>query len=607
MPHNALWTAIFLVFIFALICRLAFKRLERTAEDSTGIMTLDQQVEKSLSRLSILALVLFAADLYILRLNILLDNIWLFRLFPTLEAVVFLSVFLLYLVLVWNSSWNIQKSHFTGYVSKKSFVLSNISFSLPALLPWFLLSFTADIIELVPFDQPRGFLSTPQGEITYVLVFLIAVACLGPLLIQKMWGCKPLEPGFARSRIQFLCDRAKLKYADILKWELFGGSMITAGVMGLWGKFRYILVTPAMIKNLDPEEIDAVIAHEIGHIQKKHIHFYLLFFAGYIACVYSLFDPVVLIYYSEPLMKLISFSGIDHETGITLVLSLVLIMAFLIYFRYVFGFFMRNFERQADIHVYNYLPDSSALIRTFHRIAGSSRQSWEKPNWHHYSIKERVDFLHLCELNPEYINRHNKKVTWMVKGYIITMVIVCSAGYYFNYGQGKERINEFLAERIFNEQLVNGALQAGDYNIETLLIAADYYYNKEKFDKAVSYYNAVISLDPVNTHALNNLAWLFATCEDENFKDPPKALELATKAVEAEKAKEKSYPDKTEDSQNLIRPALPSHILDTYAEACFVNGYYTEALNAAKEALENATDKKDYYQQQVSRFENSKI
>ncbi|MBF0204230.1 MAG: M48 family metalloprotease, partial [Desulfamplus sp.] len=502
--------------------------------------------------------------------------------FPTLEALIFLTIFLSYLVIIWNSAWNIQKNYFTGHVSKKSFVVSNISFSLPALLPWFLLSFTADLIELIPFKQPKGFLATPLGEISYVLVFMVAAACFGPLLIQKIWGCIPLENGFARSRIEALCDTAKLKYANILKWDLFGGSMITAGVMGLWGKFRYILVTPAMISNLNPEEIDAVIIHEIGHIQKKHIHFYLLFFAGYIACVYSLFDPMIIIYYSAPFMKFISFAGIDHETGVTLMLSFILIMVFLLYFRYVFGFFMRNFERQADIHVYNYLPDASSLICTFHKIAGSSKQSWDKPNWHHYSIRERVDYLRLCEDNPEFIGKHNKKVNRMVLGYLVAMVVICSVGYYFNFGQGKDNINEFIAENIINEQIKGEPLK-----IDILLIAADYYYDKKKFDKAILYYNMVIDIEPYNSHALNNLAWLHATCNDIFFQDYPKALKLAKKALDAEK---KTNPP-------------PSYILDTYAEACFVNGLYNEALEAAKEALNSAADRKDYYQQQVMRFE----
>ncbi|MBF0229541.1 MAG: M48 family metalloprotease [Desulfamplus sp.] len=580
--------AIALFLMFWLVCYITFKRLERHVANSGDVSNLDNHLEKSLSRLSILALLIFACDLYFLRLNLLFDNIWLFKIFPTIEAIILLSIFLLYLVIVWNSAWNIQKKYFAGYVSKKSFVLSNISFSLPALLPWFILSFTADLIELIPFEQPKGFLATPQGEILYVLTFMIAVACFGPILIQKIWGCTSLEDSFIRTRIEELCKRAKLKYADILKWELFGGSMITAGVMGLWGRFRYILVTPAMINSLLPEEIDAVIVHEIGHIQNRHIHFYLLFFAGYIASIYSLFDPMLLIYYFEPIIKAVSFVGINHETGITLILSMIMIFMFLIYFRYIFGFFMRNFERQADIHVYRYLPDASALIRTFYKIAGINRHSWDKPNWHHYSIKERVDFLNLCELNPEYIQKHHKRVRLMMQTYIVVIIFICLVGYYFNLGQGKDKINEYLAEKIISEQL-----DERPQNIDILLIAADYYYNKEKFGKAVYYYNKVISLAPNNSHALNNLAWLYATCPNIEFQNPQKALELATRALEAAKLESAKF------SPAL---AIPPHILDTYAEACFLNGLYAEALEAAKEALKNATDKKDYYQKQVNRF-----
>ncbi len=597
VADNAIWITLTTTALFAFICHVTFRRLERNVAIN-GIDNLDHHVEKSLSRLSILALILFACDLYILRLNLLFDNIWLFKILPTLEAIIFLALFLLYLVIVWYFAWSIQNRYFTGYSSKKEFVISNISFSLPALLPWFILSITADLIELIPFEQPKGFLATPQGEILYVLAFMVAVACFGPFLIQKIWGCKSLEPGFIRARIEALCRRANLSYADILKWELFGGSMITAGVMGLWGKFRYILVTPAMVGRLEPDEIDAVIVHEIGHIQQRHIHFYLLFFAGYIACVYSLFDPMVIIYYSEPVIGFISFLGLSHDTGITVMLSFVLILIFLIYFRYIFGFFMRNFERQADIHVYRYLPDASALVRTFYRIAGANRQSWDKPNWHHYSIKERVDFLNLCELNPAHIQKHHKKVKMMMQLYVIIIMLICIAGYYFNFGQGKEKINQFLAEKILSEQLENTP-----YNKEILLLAADYYYNTGNFDKAVSYYNIILNLDSENTHALNNLAWLYATCPDILFQNHKKALELATKALKIEKQIALSQNKIMAADDKLIYKGAPSHLLDTYAEACFLNGLYAEALEAAREALKNATDQIDYYQQQVNRFE----
>ncbi|MFN2437435.1 MAG: M48 family metalloprotease, partial [Desulfotignum sp.] len=88
----------------------------------------------------------------------------------------------------------------------------------------------------------------------------------------------------ARSKIEAVCEKAGLRYADILKWDLFAGAMITAGVMGLVGRYRYILVTPALVQSLDDQEMEAVMLHEIGHVHHHHMLFYLFFFAGFIAC-----------------------------------------------------------------------------------------------------------------------------------------------------------------------------------------------------------------------------------------------------------------------------------------------------------------------------------
>ncbi|MBF0200929.1 MAG: M48 family metalloprotease [Desulfamplus sp.] len=577
-PLKTVAMAAAMAFLFAGVCKNIFRRLESRASLALPMTAnLDHHLEKAISRLSITALCLFAVNIYILRLNLLLNNIWIFKIFPTLEAILFLGLFLFYLVIVWNYAWRVQKRYFSGHVSKKSFILSNISFALPALLPWFLLSLTADIIEMIPFSQPKAFLSTPLGEILYVLVFLITVACFGPLLIQKIWGCRPLEQGTVRHRMELLCKRANLSYADILKWELFGGSMITAGVMGLWGKFRYILVTPALISSLEPEELDAVIIHEIGHIQQKHIHFYLFFFAGYIACIYSLFDPLILIYYSMPLIKITALSGMNQETAATMILSIILIALFLIYFRYVFGFYMRNFERQADINVYRYMPDSSAMIRTFYKIADINPSAWDKPNWHHYSIKERVEFLNRCDQDHTLVIKHHQKVRWMVQVYILIIVMVCLVGYHFNFGTGKDHLNKIMAEKLIQEHI-----DSNPANIDILLLAGDYYYNAGQFDRAIQYYRRTIAADPMNSHALNNLAWLYATCTDIGYQDHEKALELAILALERDQS---------------------AHILDTYAEACYLNGLFDEALRASKEALKRARDRLDYYRSQVKRFE----
>lgn len=576
MPGHALVSALALVGLFFIVCRLAFKRLASRSPLVAGV-SLELRLDRTLSRLSVFALLLFAADLYILKLKLLFAGFRPFELFPTLEALLFLMGFVGYLVIVWTAAWGVQKRFFPGTVTSKSFVLSNISFSLPALLPWFLLSITADIIQILPFDGPREFLATPAGEIIYVLLFLFAVASFGPVMIQKLWGCSSLEQGPIRDRIEALCRSARLGYADILKWELFGGSMITAGVMGLVARFRYILVTPALVTLLSPHEIDAVIAHEIGHVKHRHIHFYLLFFAGYIVCVYALFDPLfMLIYYLKPMSSAASFVGIGQETGSTLVFSLVLILLFLLYFRFGFGFFMRNFERQADTHVYSLLGGAGALINTFYKISRFSRTSPDRPNWHHFSITERIRFLERCEENPALVGRHNRKIRRMVLGYLVAIVLMAIAGYSLNFGAGGEALNRYLAETALLREL---EIDPGNADLYTMI--GDYYYGKDMFEQAIQAYDNVLRIAPRNVHALNNLAWLLATCGDPAFLDYEKALELSGKAVAVERA---------------------AHVLDTYAEACWLNGREREALEAAEEALDKAPDRPEYYRSQVERF-----
>ena len=576
-PEHAILYAVLTAVLFIVLCRASFNRLAARGA-YLGKEVTDHKLNTLLTRFSILSLFVFGIDLYFFRLKLVFSDFAIFKLFPTLEALLFLVLFLFYLVVVWSSAWVVQKEFFSSSVSRKNFVISNISFSLPALLPWFFLSIVADIIRILPFPAVSEFLMSPVGEVGYVLVFLVAVAVFGPYLIQRLWRCKPLEPSMIRERIQRICSMANLRYADILKWELFGGSMITAGVMGLWGRFRYILVTPALIHLLDDEEIDSVIAHEIGHVKKHHLFYYILFFAGYIGFVYFVFDPLILlIYSSKGLFTISSFLGITHDTAATVCFSLILIALFVLYFRYVFGFFMRNFERQADTYVFSLIEDSGALISTFNKITRFSGQAWDKPNWHHFSIKERVLFMEKCRHDGAYIEQHDRKVKFMIAGYILVVISVFGFGYSVNFGGQNEAFQTYIAEKVLEQKI-----RVDPENSDLYTLVGDYYYDTGKYREARDAWENVLQIDPENLHALNNLAWLYATCEDRSLRNPEKALVLAQKAVKISRE---------------------PYVLDTYAEACYLNNDIENAVKAAKEALSKAPPSREsYYKQQLSRF-----
>jgi len=563
--------------LFVVVCHIAFKQLGKKSSQNPYIH-IDSLINSYISRLSMLALMIFAVNIYGFKLNFLFSGIKIFDLIPTLEAIIFLGLFLFYLIVIWNAAYGVQRQYFSGEISRKNYILSNVSFSLPALLPWFFLSLVSDGLGFLPWQPVRQLLQTPAGEIGYITVFLIAVSVFGPVLIKKIWNCKPLEKGLARTKIEIVCEKAGLKYSNILKWDLFGGTMITAGVMGLVGRFRYILVTPALLSSLNDDELTAVMLHEIGHVKKYHMLFYLFFFAGFIACNFVFFEPVLLLLYIiEPIYDLFGFVGVQKDTAHPILISFFLIGVFLLYFRFIFGIFMRNFERQADLHVYNFTHDASPLISTFYKIASLSRQSIDKPNWHHYSIGRRIGFLQRCQGTPALIQAHHLKVKRLIIAYFVVVIIFFSVGYAIKFGMAKDSFDNFIAEKILFQQL---DLEAG--NSEAHVLVGDYYYNKKNYQKAIASYENVLKTDPENVHALNNLSWVFSTCIEAEYRNTKKALAYARRAL-AQKRE--------------------SFVLDTYAEALFINNDIKNAVIAAKEALELSADRKEYYQTQLHRFE----
>ena len=105
----------------------------------------------------------------------------------------------------------------------------------------------------------------------------LLVLVLSPLFVRLAWPTHPLPPGPLRDRLEHLAKRYGFRCTDILVWDT-GHVLVNAGVTGALPWFRYVLLTDALIENLNPLEVAAVFGHEIGHIAHRHL-FYLGFFS----------------------------------------------------------------------------------------------------------------------------------------------------------------------------------------------------------------------------------------------------------------------------------------------------------------------------------------
>ncbi len=567
-----------LIIIFSGICHLKFKKLEKSISYER-VRSVEYKFEALSTQAAILAILLFSVNIYGLALPSYTQNISLFKSFPAMEALLFMCLFVFYLSVVWACAYGTYKKLYPlDYMSRRSYIISNISFGVPVVLPWLLLSAFIDIINHLPFETPKQFLSTTGGELVFMIAFLFIIAITGPVMILKIWRCKSLEEGEKRSGIEAICNKAGVKFRDILYWPMFGNRIITAGVMGLAKRFRYILVTKPLLQLLDPIEVEAVIAHEIGHVKRNHLSFYLLFFLGYILLTFAAFHLIVyLTIYAKPLYSFLTDSGIKQSTVISVSYGASIIALFLIYFRFIFAYFMRNFERQADTYVYSFFISAEPLISAFKKISYISGQPPDKPNWHHFSIKERVEYLYKCEADRSWIKRHDRRIKKSIAVYLVGLIIIGIAGYNLNFGKNSKRINDFFVEKILLSLIRDNP---ADKEFPAML--GDLYYSIKHYEKAKNAYKQSLAIDSKNSRVLNNLAWLYATCEDKKIRNADLAVTLAETAAKIEET---------------------PHVFDTLAESYFAAGRYKEAIETGKKALSMAGDKeKPYYEKQLAKF-----
>jgi membrane associated rhomboid family serine protease/Tfp pilus assembly protein PilF len=103
---------------------------------------------------------------------------------------------------------------------------------------------------------------------------------------------------------------------------------------------------------------------------------------------------------------------------------------------------------------------------------------------------------------------------------------------------------------------------------------ADLYAQQKLYGEAISKYQEALRLDPNQAGAHNNLAWLYATCDDPKFRDPHAALEHAQQAVDLTQWKD-------------------GNAIDTLAEAHYVNGEFQKAVEIQEKALALEPDSKE--------------
>jgi STE24 endopeptidase len=105
-----------------------------------------------------------------------------------------------------------------------------------------------------------------------VLLFQLIMLVIAPILILPLFNkFSPLPEGPLRERLLALGDRSGFRAKDIQVMDGSKRSRHSNAFFTGFGHFRKIVLFDTLVEQLEPVELEAVLAHEIGHYKKRHI------------------------------------------------------------------------------------------------------------------------------------------------------------------------------------------------------------------------------------------------------------------------------------------------------------------------------------------------
>lgn len=197
-----------------------------------------------------------------------------------------------------------------------------------------------------------------------VLVFQLVMVVLAPILIMPLFNkFSPLPEGSLRERLLALGHRTGFVAKTIQVMDGSKRSRHSNAFFTGFGRFRKIVLFDTLIQQLTEPELEAVLAHEIGHYKKKHIPKMLL---------WSAVSSLVAFYLISVFAKQAWFyRGFGFEPG-SIVPALLLfgLLAGVVTFWFspLAHWWSRRYEYQADAYAAQTMHETQSLIGALRKL-----------------------------------------------------------------------------------------------------------------------------------------------------------------------------------------------------------------------------------------------
>lgn len=182
------------------------------------------------------------------------------------------------------------------------------------------------------------------------------------VLFPLFYKFKPLENDELTKRLIKLSERAGTRVRGVYEWQLSEKSKKANAALAGLGATRRIILADTLIENFSPDEIEAVLAHELGHHVHKHIIKSMA-----LQAVVSLVGFWVVAQALEYAVNRGVFPLVHDFASVPLLVLLTTVMSFLL--MPVMNAYSRMKEREADRYSLSSIADAGPFITSMNKLA----------------------------------------------------------------------------------------------------------------------------------------------------------------------------------------------------------------------------------------------
>jgi STE24 endopeptidase len=237
------------------------------------------------------------------------------------------------------------------------------------------------------------------GWALFMGLFVLLAQLAPVVLFPIFYKFEPLENEELRRRLVVLSEHAGTRVRGVYRWKLSEKSKkANAALTGL-GNTRRIILADTLLDNYSAEEIEAVLAHELGHHVHKHILKSILVQAG--ITLFGFWAANWTLHYAmdqRMFEQLSDFANLPLLALVSVVLSFVLMPALNAYSRFN--------ERQADRYAFESTANVEPFISSMNKLAEQNLAERTPSKWVEWFFHSHPSISRRLAAAEEWARRH---------------------------------------------------------------------------------------------------------------------------------------------------------------------------------------------------------